>query len=232
MRDRVALALFAVIILLTPSFACAADLVQPWAKGLSNLELYLSAEQGQRREVSLLLGGGLTPALSLGVFAVAGEAQRTVGALALYSFSLRPGIEMDVWLEVGGAFLPREAEQREACLTGGVEASWSQPWGIPYARLTASREGREQTVHPLLGVQVPAGDRWRLHWELSSEKVSGQPWPLHLAFGPNLVLGESAMLLTEVAYVRPGGGGAGVWSALVGVIVDPRLLSASPKARH
>lgn len=202
-----------------------ADLVQPWPLGFSNVEFYLLTERGRRPTISALLGGGMTERLSVGLAAARREDEQRLAAVALLSLPPRGAAEVDLWLEVGGSFLPREAEEGSACLTAGGEASWATATGLtPYLRLTASQDGNRRTVHPLAGVMVPLGTLVRLHLEVSSEKEGGQSWPLHLAVGPNFPLGEGIMLLTELSHIRPGGGGRPAWAGMVGVILDPQVL--------
>jgi|GEM_PF-4932095 hypothetical protein len=203
--------------------AAGADLVQPWSRGFSNLEVHLTANQERRWTLSTVLGGSPMENLSLGVFASLGE-EDDLGGLAILSLPLDEEVNLDLWLEVGGFVLPREAEQRQAWYGGGAEISWPYRGLTPYARLTAYRQADGWAVHPLLGLLVPAGERWRFHCEVSGEKTPGNPWPLHLTLGPNVALGPSATLITEVSYLWDRTSARKSWAGSVGLVLDPSTL--------
>ncbi len=213
---------------LVPLAAAGADLVDPWAPGLSNLELHVSHSEGDRQPtVSGVLGFGVGGWLSLGVLLVNGpDDGRGVGLVAVATRSWAGGHALDVWAEVGQRLVPREAELGRACATAGAEWSLAREPATPYLRVSVSRESAVTTMHPLVGARVRVASRVELHLELSSEEPEGGPWPLHLAVGPNLLLGRTVKVVPEVSYVRDRNRGDGTWSFSLGVVVDPRGLLA------
>lgn len=202
----------------------AADLVAPWDPGWSNLEVYLAVEEGSATTASGVVGYGAGRGVSLGVSFVEGEDDGDdVGLIAVLTRPLGRAVEADLWLEIGQRLRPREAELTSACVTAGVELSRLGPGAVPYLRLSAARDEGTTTVHPLLGVMLPLRERLELHLELSSEEPEDGPWPVHVAIGPNVLLGRSAKLVPELSWIRVGDGGS-VWGVSVGIVFDPGCL--------
>jgi hypothetical protein len=179
----------------------AADLVEPWAEGLSSLELAVAGKAGGSRRVSSVVGAGLTDRISLGLFAASEDGEETTfGALLLYSQPLGRAGELDVWCETS----TEAAHGSTAC---GMEWSRQLRLFVPYARLTLDWDGGSDSLAHLAGIMVPVTSRLGLHLELSLEAREETGRPLRFAVGPNWVLWHRVELIPELAWTRDSEGG-------------------------
>ncbi len=207
----------------------AADLIEPWEPGLSDLELSQSwDDESGWGETAAVIGFGAGAGLSLGLAATRGDDRATrFGAVAVLTLPRAPGDrhELDLWLETGVVVSSSiDLEQRDTELTFGGEWSYDTTAGsVPYARLSLSHDGTTQW-HALAGLMIPAGERLALHVELSSEEPDAGPWPLHLAVGPNLCLHDGIELVPELSLIREGGTGATRVVLMLGLVVDPHAF--------
>lgn len=215
--------------------ATAADVVEPWGEGLSNVELFGTVGEGlERAESTAAVGLGLPGGFSVGLtLAAATGTPAEAGFVLVYSRSLGRLGELDLWGEV----LPvgQEVELLGARRALGMEWSGSTRGGVPYARLTLTDDGEARHLHPLLGWMLPVGDRMELHLELSGEEPDAGSWPLHLAVGPNWRLSPAVELLPELSMVwQPdngdGAGGASFFFTL-GICLDPTAAGSRPGER-
>lgn len=204
----------------------AADLVEPWAPGLTNTELFFTTgESAADRELAGLVGFGIGPHLSLGLSYAAPVDGDGGGLILLYTRPLGRWGEVDAWGELQVQTASMEAELGAAERAFGFE--WSAParWSAkaqPYVRLSAARSEGATRWHPLIGLRIPAGRRLDLHVELSGEEPDAGPWPVHLAVGPNLPLSDWFEVIPEVAVIEErGAGGESSVVFSLGVVVDP-----------
>lgn len=204
----------------------AADLVEPWAPGLTNTELFFTTgESAADRELAGLVGFGIGPHLSLGLSYASPDQGDGGGLILLYTRPLGRWGEVDVWGELQVQAASMEAELGAAERAFGFE--WSAParWSgkaQPYVRLSAARSEGANRWHPLVGLRIPAGRRLDLHVELSGEEPDSGPWPVHLAVGPNLPLSDWLEVIPEVAVIEErGAGGDSSLLFTLGVVVDP-----------
>jgi len=210
---------------LSGAAALAADLVEPWAPGLTNLELHAARADGARRgEVAGVVGFGVGGAVSLGLlFAEGADDGNHVGAVAVVTRALAGGHAVDGWIEVGRNLTARDAELGSTSVTVGGEWSVTRRRATPYLRFSAAREAGDTAAHPLAGVRLALGARVQLHLELSSHEPARGAWPVHVAVGPNVLLGEAAKLVPELSWVRDRAAGRDEWAISLGVVLDPRL---------
>jgi hypothetical protein len=218
--------LLATTIACTCATATAADLVEPWAPGLSELEIYLSSDITQDElQWSSLIGGAVLPALSVGVaFQNVGGRTSRVGAVAVWTTRVSRRTSIDVWGEVGLDRTPVEAELGSVSFAVGTE--WSRDLGgvTPYSRLSYTVDEDMNSAHTLLGLKVPIGSLLELHLEASSLEPETGPWPIHLALGPNLVLSPRLKILPEVSWIRDRATSEAAWVLTLGVCMDPRSV--------
>ncbi|MFZ5786813.1 MAG: hypothetical protein ACOY3Y_10260 [Acidobacteriota bacterium] len=208
--------------------ATAADLVQPWAPGLSELEVFVTHENGQDEpQWSALVGGMLVPGLSVGVaFQYADGRTSRLGAVAIWTTEFSSRTSVDVWGEVGLDRTPVEAELGAVSFAAGAE--WSRDLGgaIPYSRASYTVDDDVGSAHTLLGLKIPIGSLVELHIEASSREPEFGPWPLHLAVGPNIVLSPTLKLLPEVSWIHDRAASESTWVLTFGVCMDPRQILA------
>jgi hypothetical protein len=201
-----------------PSAAPAADLIEPFDPGFTDLELYWAGDlAADERGASGLIGFGLGHGLSLGVgmSGAAGDVGTTSVSL-VYSRSLGRGGELDAWFARG------ISGDGAGDLEAGVE--WSRDFAgtVPYARLAWRREDAAGAAF-VLGLAL---DRRRvdLHFELAAERDPEGAWPLRLAVGPNVRFGAGAEAIPELALVRDPATGDLVAEVSLGIVLCPRSL--------
>jgi hypothetical protein len=213
--------------LLAPRPARAADVLEPWSEGLSNVELFTTFGDGfEAGETTAAVGMGLPRGFSLGLTLASAEGEPTqAGFVVVWTRSLGALGELDLW----GEYVPvgQEVELMGADRSVGVEWSGSARRSVPYVRLSLSDDAEGRHFHPLVGWMLPVGDRLELHVELSSEEPASGAWPLHLAIGPNWSFGDALELLPELSaiYDPQGGDGHGETSFFftLGIVLDPGL---------
>lgn len=203
----------------------AADLIEPWAPGWSDLELFTTWEEGGRPNGSTTLGIGLDGGFSVGFSLAGGADPADVGLILVWSRDLGRRGELDLFAEANAA--THEVELDGLGRSYGCE--WSAPPTRPhrpYLRLTATRHDDGYRWHPLLGWNLPAG-RLDLHLELSSEQPEpGGRWPLHLAIGPNLALTDEIELLPELSLLYDRATGELEPALTLGVVTTPAAVRA------
>lgn len=221
---RIAVLAPVVLLLLLAPPADAADLVEPFGPGFSDLELFVSSGEGDAAtESSGVVGFGLGDHLSLGLTLGAAEGDPAeAGFMLMYSRSLGRHGDLDLWAE----YLPvgEEVELAGVNRALGVEWSGRSAGTVPYTRLSVvSEEGGDVGVHPLVGLRLPAWRGVELHLELSSEQPEDGSWPLHVAVGPNWQLAPGTELLPEISLIhQPDAGTTSVFFTL-GVVIDPSV---------
>lgn len=220
------LLLFLACLWCTPS--PAADLMEPWDAGLSNLELYASRGNGSSgTDFSTLLGYGLGPHFSVSAtLSDNADGSARLGIGAYYSRRLRGGLEMDLFAEAGTQRADEAELDGEGDWLGGFEWSLHRAAVIPYLRTSIYDTPDGNGFHPLLGLMVPAGGRVELHLELSSESPERGAWPVHVAFGPNVRVTETFEILPEISMIREREDGETSWQFTIGLVMDPRILSS------
>jgi hypothetical protein len=199
----------------------AADLVEPWDRGLSNLELFTQFEEGLGPQTSTTIGFGLPASLSIGLSLASGATPDTVGLTLYWSRDLGRAGAFDLIFQTDTE--TGESELGAAARLIGVE--WSTPGsGGPYLRwMTVSEDGRTRH-HPLVGFVVPF-DRVELHLELSSEEPEpGGSWPIHLAVGPNLRITDDLELLPELSVLYDRRSGEISTAFSIGFVTSPNAL--------
>lgn len=177
----------------------AADLIEPWDPGFSDLELFVGHGRGGESIGGTVLGFGLGHGLSLGLTLSGGDVPGEAGLILAWSHELGRLGALDLL-----GFAQTETREAELDRLGrAVGFEWSAPAGgvQPYLRATLLWEEGERFVHPLLGLRVPAG-RVDLHLELSSRQPApDEPWPVHLGVGPNFRLPGGSELLPELSLI-------------------------------
>jgi len=212
----------------SPPGVGAADLVEPWDPGFTDIELYGTAAEGGSSQWVTVAGFGAGHGLSLGLsFVDEGSGSRSAGAIVMLTRRVRDS-DLDIWLEAGWDVSAREVELGSVSWAGGGELSTDRGAWVPYARMTCSVDGGTARVHPLLGGMMPFfGGRLELHVELSTEEPDAGAWPIHLAVGPNVHLSAAVELLPELSLVHDRARGENSWALTLGVIVDPSRLHRS-----
>ncbi len=206
--------------------AGAADLVEPWDPGFTDLELWVSVGEGAEVESTLVAGFGLGNGLSVGA-SLSGDADgaRRLGGICMLTLEGGRGTALDLWAEGGVRALWREAELGSADWSLGTELSRDLGRWIPYLRLTRWLEGGDASLHPLAGAVFPyLNHRLELHLEISSEEPESGPWPFHLAIGPNFHVNECVEVLPELSLIRDRGAGETHVVFTVGLVLDPSRL--------
>jgi len=202
----------------------AADLIEPWASGVSDLEGYVGGTTlGIVDSGSFVVGGG-AHGLSVGVSLEADDdAPTRLGVFIARTWEAARLGSLDLWAASGLPVSPREGEIGRADLTTGFE--WSRPVGsvVPYARPSLSIDGGRRTWHPLLGLLVPMGRRLGVHVEVSGVRPAASRWPSHVAVSPNWLLADGIELIPEVAVTQESGTTELAFS--FGVVIDPRGTS-------
>jgi hypothetical protein len=210
--------------LLSPHPVSAADLVEPWDQGFSDIELYAShGTDTPGIGMTMVLGFGLVEAFSIGATLSDGaDGAARLGVVALYSRRLGGGVKLDLFGETG---VQRSAEAEldsDGDWLAGLEWSLHRATVIPYLRTTMFDAPDSGGFHPLFGLMIPAGNRVELHLELSSESPEGGSWPLHVAIGPNARLGETVEILPEISMLQEREDGETHWQFSLGLVIDPR----------
>ncbi|NOZ95609.1 MAG: hypothetical protein GXP47_12860 [Acidobacteria bacterium] len=200
----------------------AADIFEPWERGLSDVELFLGTAEGGHQQAQALAGFGFGRGGSLGLSVSTDEGSATrLGLLVAVTVAAGKRTDLSLWGESGLAGASLEVELAHADWTAGVQVVHWREGVVPYGVLSlAGEEGVKLRLHPLAGMMVPLG-RVELHLELSSQEPLGGAWPVHLAVGPNVHLTPWMEVLPELSLVREAGGTTH-WAATVGFIVDPR----------
>lgn len=189
--------LLSMLLLATP--ASAADLIEPWDPGFTDLELFVGFARGGETLGATTLGFGLGGGVSAGLSLARGDEPDSVGFSLVWSRALGGLGDLDLF-----AFAHSTTSEAELdWLDHAAGFEWSAPAGgaQPYVRATVLREDGATRVHPLVGLRLPVG-RADLHLELSSmQPAEGGPWPLHLAVGPNWQLADGLELLPELSLI-------------------------------
>lgn len=177
----------------------SADLVEPWARGFSDLELFVGHGRGGESVGGTTLGFGLGRAFSAGLTLSGGDVPAEIGLVLAWNRELGRYGSLDLL-----GFAQTETREAELDRIGrAVGFEWSAPAGgaQPYLRTTLLWEEGERFLHPLVGLRLPTR-RIDLHFELSSRQpVAGEPWPLHLAIGPNVIVRGGSELLPELSVI-------------------------------
>jgi hypothetical protein len=203
--------------------AAAADLIEPWERGFTDLEVLVSDLGGDGRTTAALAGWGLTDHISLGAAAsVAGGSVERAGLVGLFTFPLAGGLETDLCVEAGVSRAEEGAGRADWLLAN----EWSRPVGrvVPYARLSAFGDGETDGTGRLAGLMIPVGGHLELHLEAFSAVVGDGSRPQALVLGPNFTLTPEIEVLPEIAYVRDDATGESHWQVSVGLVMDPRIL--------
>ncbi len=138
----------------------------------------------------------------------------------MWTGGLAEGVEVDLWVEVGIRSTRPEAELGQADWTMASEWSYRAGGVTPYFRAGRSDDGGHDWIHLLAGLAISLGCV-DLHVEISSEEPPGGPWPLHVAVGPNLCMGDWLEVQPELSVVRDRSSGEHHWSASLGFVVNP-----------
>lgn len=197
----------------------AADLLEPFDPGFSDLELHWCADLGADDHGAVgVLGFGLGHGLSLALEVEGGVGERGSSSVSfVYSRSLGRRGELDAWLARG---LDGEGSSD---LELGFE--WSRAFGatVPYLRIGWHPDA-EGAAEALVGVAFTR-EKTDLHFELALGRPEGGDRPLRLAFGPNFPLGAGAELLPELALVRDEATGKLSAELALGIVLVPGALS-------
>ena len=184
------------------AMAGAADTFEPWAPGLSDLELYTSHDDREGWTDQLLLGYGaphhLGLALTWGRELAIPESNHTVGGLIAWTPWER-GVDLDLF----GQYLHSFLESSDGYLLGAEVSRHgvSEKRMVPYSRLfweldTGGGEG--QKYYALIGLLINFGPRVQLLGE-AQETISLLDRPRYnYELGLNLKLTEDLELITEV----------------------------------
>jgi hypothetical protein len=223
------LAVLGLLPVLVPVVTPAADLVEPWERGVSNAEIHFSFGDGSADTAAALLGMGLPAGFSLGA-AITEAEDGAAGWGLIGMFTRRFGaFEMDLVGELGRHRASHEAETHGDWLAG-TEWSFHRYRLVPYVRATAVGDPESGGYHGLVGLMAPVTKHLELHVELASEAPLGGSWPLHLAVGPNILLPGGVEILPEISMVRDRATGATDWLFTVGLIFNPQSLRSSGAA--
>ena len=227
-RARAVCGLLIVAAFAPGSVAAAADIIEPWAPGFSDLEVAVTAgDQTGDGGVAAVAGFGLGGGVSLGVtMATSNGGSSRGGLVAILTGRLGGRSDLDVWAETGIRSAVREAEVGRVDWALGAAWSLRAGGGVqPYARISRA-DGGTVAWHPLAGVMVPLG-RVELHLELSSESPETGPWPVHVAVGPNLKLAPAVELQTELSLIDGRAGAGTHWAVAVAIVIDPSRVALS-----
>jgi len=197
MRARLLRCLVLGASLATP--VAGADLVEPWDPGFSDLELHFGHARGGESIGGTTLGFGLGQGFSAGLTLSGGDVPGAAGLMIAWSRTLGGFGDLDL---LGFAQTEvREAEIDRVERAVGFEWSGRAAEWQPYLRATLFWREEARYFHPLVGVRTAVGPV-DLHLELSSaEPEPGEPWPLHLAVGPNFEPLPGHELLPELSLI-------------------------------
>jgi hypothetical protein len=205
--------------------AHAADLIEPWSPGFSDLELHATLDGDGGTSATSTLGFGAGGGFSVGLSLAGGTHSTDVGLVLVWSRVLGRWGELDLFAAADAA--TGEVELDGLGTSYGLEWSARRRGARPYLRLSASVHDEGRRLHPLVGWNLPLR-RCDLHLELSSEQPTpGEPWPLHLAIGPNLGLTEGFELLPELSLVHDRARGGVDITLTLGVVTSPGALAAA-----
>jgi hypothetical protein len=213
-----------ICLVMSPAPVFGADLMEPWERGLSDLELYVAAGSGgDDTGVQGVAGFGLGSGVCFGAsYSRNGGDESSGGLFGMYTSRLSRDLEVDLWGEGGVQNTSGEAELRdETDWRVGTEWSLATPRAVPYLRLAHS-EKEDGGFHGLFGVMLPASPRLELHLELSSEQAGEGPWPVHFAVGPNLRVSGRVELLPELSVIHDRQTGETDVLVTMGIVLDPR----------
>lgn len=217
--------------LLAWSSSNAADLVEPWERGFSNIEFFATHASGENGiHLNAVIGFGVPGSISLGG-AASRDADGTtrLGFIGFWTHDFGGGQILDVFAEGGISQLSDSELRTKSDWLAGFEWSLSRKGATPYVRTTFFDAEESGGIHPLIGVMVPTGERVEIHWEVSSEAPESGAWPLHLAFGPNVTLNSKVELIPEISMVHQFEDGETDWQISIGVIIDPRRNQGQAK---
>ncbi len=212
--------------------ARAADLIEPWERGFSNVEFFTArTSSAPRTQLNGLIGFGLPGGLSLGT-AVSSDSDGTtrLGLVGYYTFALGSLQELDLFAELGKSDTPEAELNDEGDWLAGLEWSRRGRAATLYMRSSHFGGDGDHGWHPLLGLMLPYGERLELHMELSSESPDEGSWPVHLAVGPNVRLTDRVEFLPELSLVHHRQDDGSDWRFSFGFVIDPRRRAASPAA--
>jgi len=195
---RVGLSVGVVCLLAFVSGIEAADLIEPWGSGFSDIEFYAGGNlHGAFDDSAAVFGFGAPHGFSIGLlFNHYQEGVDEIGAVAIWT---NPAANLDFWFSAATS-LEKEEEPGDISWDLGME--WSRellPGSIVYFRPSYIYDGSRGRVHPLLGVMRKISIV-ELHLEISSEDPEHGPWPLQLALGPNFSLSKSIEILPEFSW--------------------------------
>jgi hypothetical protein len=205
--------------------AAAADLIEPWDKGWSDLEFFVSASQASRaNSYASLAGFGIANGVSVGTFVTGEEGAATcTGLVGIFTRPLSRRMEFDLWAEIGyqDQVSPDEGDYT---LDGAAGTEWSLDLtsAVPYVRLAQAISEDESELTGLAGLMLPMGAMLELHLEMQTELRQGGDRSLRIGVGPNLRLRPYLELLPEISYISDRGEGENAWIATIGIIIDPR----------
>ena len=195
----------------------AADLIEEWAPGLSDLEFYWggSLEDGGT-DSTMVLGYGAGAGFSLGLLiSHAGSEADHAGAVAIWS---SPKGSVDFWV------LTTPSIEREIA-SSGISWEFGMEWSgkcaganVVYFRPSRLFDDSGGHWHPLVGLMVPLSPI-ELHFELSSEEPEEGSWPLHLAVGPNFAVSGAVEIIPEISWINEGHDLKSHWEWSLGVII-------------
>lgn len=224
--------LFLTVLALFPRSAPAADTTEPFAPGLSDLEIYVTHGGRETGYHSLLVGYGITERWSIGVAwdreLLSDEPNADgVGGFILGTFWHRV-VEADLIAQAVYNY-PDEAGDYLA----GLELSVPNDYLVPYSRLGAAFAHPD---HDLPGYSAMAGLSWPLHDRIELLVESEWIWPgpaapdWELALGLNLMLTDDLELITEIRRCDPGEKvDPVVYQGTVGIIATMEWLGEKTK---
>jgi hypothetical protein len=209
--------------------AAAADLIEPWESGFSNLELhYAVTARSRSRTVTSLAGFGVADGVSLGTWICQVDAEEShLGFVGILTRPLSRRMEIDLWGQISVVdTLHPDARGRETGWDAGAEWSLALQQVVPYARFSHASSMEGGRWRGLAGFMLTAGPRLELHLEGAAEEPRAGARLTSVALGPNLRIHPRVELLPEIAYVDDRAAGETTWVATIGVVIDPRQRRA------
>jgi len=195
----------------------AADLIEAWDPGLTDLELYCGGDsRNELGNIATILGYGAGGGFSLGLlFNHYNQDTDQAGFLAIWSS--RDG-NLDFWV------LTAPAIEREI-ISSGISWEFGMEWsrdlnraGTFYVRPSRLFDKGSGHWHPLVGIMYPLPPI-ELHIEISSEEPETGVWPVHIAVGPNFRLSRSIEIIPEISFIDEQLATGGRWEWSLGMII-------------
>lgn len=179
--------------------AAGADLIEPWDRGFSDFELHFGLARGGESIGATTLGFGLGGGVSAGLTLSGGDVPGAAGLVLAWSGTLGRYGDLDLLGYAQTEVRDVEIDRVERAI--GFEWSGRGVEWQPYLRATLFWREEGRYFHPLVGVRTGAGPV-DLHLELSSaEPEPDEPWPVHLAIGPNFEPLPGHELLPELSLI-------------------------------